>query len=98
MTGPMRALLMSAALSGFVAGTSCFAAQTPGNQQKTTTNSGKKADKNAIEKHLCKGQNSCKGKGGCKTGDNGCKGKNSCKGRGGCATLLWRRLHGAATG
>ena len=30
--------------------------------------------------------NSCKGKGGCKTGDNGCKGKNSCKGKGGCAT------------
>ena len=38
------------------------------------------------DKHACKGQNSCKGKGGCKTGDNGCKGKNSCKGKGGCAT------------
>jgi hypothetical protein len=38
--------------------------------------------------HACKHrfQNSCKGKGGCKTGDNGCKGKNSCKGKGGCAT------------
>jgi hypothetical protein len=30
--------------------------------------------------------NSCKGKGGCKTSDQGCKGKNSCKGKGGCAT------------
>ncbi len=29
---------------------------------------------------------SCKGKGGCKSSDNGCKGKNSCKGKGGCAT------------
>jgi hypothetical protein len=39
-----------------------------------------------IEKHACQGQNSCKGKGGCKTSDNGCKAKNSCKGKGGCAT------------
>ena len=38
------------------------------------------------EKHACKGMNSCKGKGGCSTSDNGCKGKNSCKGKGGCAT------------
>ena len=30
--------------------------------------------------------NSCKGKGGCKAGDNGCAGKNSCKGKGGCAS------------
>jgi hypothetical protein len=28
--------------------------------------------------------NSCKGQGGCKTGDMGCKGKNDCKGKGGC--------------
>jgi hypothetical protein len=34
--------------------------------------------------HECKGNNSCKGKGGCKSGDNGCAGKNSCKGKGGC--------------
>ena len=32
------------------------------------------------------GKNECKGKGGCKSGDNGCKGKNSCKGKGGCKT------------
>jgi hypothetical protein len=32
------------------------------------------------------GKNDCKGKGGCKSSDNGCKGKNSCKGKGGCAT------------
>ena len=36
-------------------------------------------------KHSCKGQNDCKGLGGCKSGDNGCAGKNSCKGKGGCA-------------
>ena len=43
-------------------------------------------DKDAGDKHACKGMNSCKGKGGCKTADNDCKGKNSCKGKGGCAT------------
>jgi hypothetical protein len=37
--------------------------------------------------HSCSGKNSCKGQGGCKTGDNGCKGKNSCKGKGGCNTI-----------
>ena len=42
--------------------------------------------KTKVEKHGCAGKNSCKGKGGCSTGDNGCKGKNSCKGKGGCAT------------
>ena len=35
--------------------------------------------------HSCAGKNTCKGKGGCKTGDNGCAGKNTCKGKGGCA-------------
>ncbi len=44
------------------------------------------ASDHAMEKHACKGANSCKGNGGCKTGDNGCKGKNSCKAKGGCAT------------
>ena len=45
-----------------------------------------KPAKTKVEKHACKGMNSCKGKGGCSTGDNGCKAKNSCKGKGGCAT------------
>ena len=36
--------------------------------------------------HACKGQNSCRGTGGCKSGNNGCLGKNSCHGKGGCAT------------
>ena len=39
------------------------------------------------EKHACKGLNSCKGKGGCKTANNDCAGKNDCKGKGGCATV-----------
>ena len=39
----------------------------------------------AKDTHVCKGHNSCKGKGGCSAGDAGCAGKNSCKGKGGCA-------------
>ena len=48
---------------------------------KTSTNAG------AMEKHACKGMNSCSGKGGCKTAKNECAGKNGCKGQGGCATV-----------
>ena len=39
-----------------------------------------------MEKHACATKNSCKGMGGCKSGNNGCAGKNSCKGKGGCST------------
>ncbi|HMF90069.1 MAG TPA: hypothetical protein VKL40_05450 [Candidatus Angelobacter sp.] len=86
MTKSMRALLVGAALSGFIAGTSANAMQQPagGDQTKSPTpaDSGKKASKSKKEKHACKGQNSCKGKGGCGT----TKGKNDCKGKGECRT------------
>ncbi|HMD55657.1 MAG TPA: hypothetical protein VKJ65_14010 [Phycisphaerae bacterium] len=39
-----------------------------------------------VDAHACKGQNDCKGQGGCSSSDNGCAGKNSCKGKGGCKT------------
>ena len=39
-----------------------------------------------VDAHGCKGQNDCKGQGGCSSSDNGCAGKNSCKGKGGCKT------------
>ena len=85
MTKSIRALLVGAALTGFVAGTSVSVkAQDTGGDKAAT--SGKKATKSKKEKHACKGQNSCKGKGGCSSGDNGCKAKNSCKGKGGCST------------
>ena len=93
MTNSMRALLVGAALTGFVAGTSPkvmaqdqSASPNPQTKSDDSSKEGKKASKSKKEKHACKGQNSCKGKGGCKTSDNGCKGKNSCKGKGGCAT------------
>ncbi|HLJ28957.1 MAG TPA: hypothetical protein VKY85_19760 [Candidatus Angelobacter sp.] len=76
MTKSMRALLMGAALSGFVAGT------TVSGMAQDTGDTGKKATKVKKEKHACKGQNSCKGKGGCGAD----KGKNDCKGKGGCST------------
>jgi hypothetical protein len=83
MTKSMRALLIGAAMTGFVAGTTCAVAQTTGDKDKTTkAESGKKATKTKVEKHSCKGKNSCKGKGGC--GET--KGKNDCKGKGECRT------------
>lgn len=80
MTKSMRSLLVGAALSGFVAGVSGVAMAQ--NDQKPATDSGKKATKTKVEKHCCKGQNDCKGKGGCGAD----KGKNDCKGKGGCST------------
>src|SRR5437764_15224453 len=83
MTKSMRALLMGAALTGFVAGTTGSAmAQNTGGDKSTSSDSGKKATKSKKEKHACKGQNSCKGKGGCGT----TKAKNDCKGKGECRT------------
>jgi hypothetical protein len=54
----------------------------------TASRAGVQLADGTTDKHDCKGQNSCKGKGGCKTGDNGCKGKNSCKSKGGCEVKL----------
>ncbi|HLW52320.1 MAG TPA: hypothetical protein VKW06_05720 [Candidatus Angelobacter sp.] len=83
MTKSMRALLMGAALSGFVAGSTMGAmAQNTGGDKDKAAASGKKATKSKKDKHACKGQNSCKGKGGC----GATKGKNDCKGKGECRT------------
>ena len=90
MTKSMKALVLTAAISGLLGGASA----TTTNQSQTSP--GKNVGAANVKlakttfadsgKHSCKGKNSCKGQGGCKTGDNGCKGKNSCKGKGGCAT------------
>jgi hypothetical protein len=63
--------IMGAVVAGMVAGSRLSAEE-------------KKAEGGG-DKHICKGHNACKGKGGCKTGDAGCAGKNSCKGKGGCS-------------
>ncbi len=90
MKNKLNAMLLTAALSGLIGGTS-LAAQTA-NQGPSGTNvkaakAGLRlASQDAPAKHSCKGKNDCKGQGGCKSSDNGCKAKNSCKGKGGCAT------------
>jgi hypothetical protein len=88
-------LVLTAAFTGLLGGTVARAATVANTGRSgaelTSASSaispiaGQAAD-DKVEKHACKGLNSCKGKGGCSSSDNGCKGKNSCKGKGGCAT------------
>ena len=90
MKNQLNALLLTAALSGLVGGTS-IAAQAAtngsyGNSVKAAKAGLRLTSADKPPKHSCKGKNDCKGQGGCKSSDNGCKGKNSCKGKGGCAT------------
>jgi len=65
-------IALGTATAGLVAGSALFGQD-------------KDKPKKKKAKHECAGKNTCKGQGGCKTGDNGCSGKNSCKGKGGCA-------------
>jgi hypothetical protein len=80
-------LILTAAFTGMLGGTVARAATftTTSATSGISSIAGQAAD-DKVEKHACKGLNSCKGKGGCSSSDNGCKGKNSCKGKGGCAT------------
>ena len=79
MSRTARTLVISAAMAGLLAGTMV------GTGCSTSTDqAGASVNNPTVDKHDCKGLNSCKGKGGCNTGDMGCKGKNSCKGKGGC--------------
>ena len=80
-----NSVALAAAFAGLLAGTSARATAAPSG---LTAELGQFIDTNAkkAEKHACSGKNSCKGLGGCASGDNGCAGKNSCKGKGGCAT------------
>ena len=86
----LNALLLTAALTGLIGGTSVAAQAATNGSNGASVKAAKaglrltSADK--PPKHSCKGKNDCKGTGGCKSSDNGCKGKNSCKGKGGCAT------------
>jgi len=78
MTRTARTLIISAAIAGLVAGTTAVTGCS------SSPKAGSSVSDSAANKHDCKGLNSCKGQGGCKTGDMGCKGKNDCKGKGGC--------------
>ncbi len=94
---PKSSLVLTAAFTGLLGGTvarvnaSTLANTGRSGAELSSANSAispiaGQAAADKVEKHACKGLNSCKGKGGCKASDNGCKGKNSCKGKGGCAT------------
>ena len=89
-----KSLLAGAALAGICAG-GAFSAQAAQVSQtdRTVSPAGVLADEKG-ETHDCAGKNSCKGKGGCKSGDNKCAGKNSCKGKGGCAVKDGKPIHG----
>jgi hypothetical protein len=88
----VRAMMLSAAITGLLGGTTstlhASAASPAGTNRLVsgTASLGRQAFSADADKHSCKGKNDCKGQGGCKAGDNGCKSKNSCKGKGGCAT------------
>ena len=106
MSNSMKVMLAGAALAGLLTGTSAkLQAQTTNQNQNAGIRAvsmqddggTNKTDKDKTEKHACKGQNSCKGKGGCKSSDNGCKGKNDCKGKGGCATDGSKKNAGRST-
>ena len=81
-----HSLAVTAALAGLMGGTAARAAQ-PISQLKPAFSLGMSADdkggKKEVEKHACKGMNSCKGQGG---GSAKEWGKNECKGKGACAT------------
>jgi hypothetical protein len=93
MKNQFNAMLLTAALSGLMGGTTVAAhAATPAGTNVQAANAHmanvglRYNGTDQPAKHSCKGKNDCKGQGGCKSSDNGCKGKNSCKGKGGCAT------------
>jgi hypothetical protein len=81
MNKSTRLIVTAAAMAGLYAGSMATRAYADGGSGDSSKDASKDAGK-----HDCKGQNSCKGTGGCKAGDNGCKGQNSCKGKGGCNT------------
>jgi len=73
----MTSFLVAAAVSGLVAGA---------REGSSARHADLGGDSSAarLDKHACRGQNECKGQGGCKTDKHACKGQNDCKGQGGC--------------
>ncbi len=73
--------LLAAAVSGLLLGSTTGCASDPATSQPS-------AEASMLEKHACKGLNSCRGQGGCAVeGKHACKGMNDCRGNGGCATV-----------
>ncbi len=68
--------LSMAALGGAVAGGAMFSSPAFAGSEELLK-----------EPHVCRGLNTCKGKGACKTAQNECKGKNTCAGAGKCSSV-----------
>ena len=89
-----KTILAGAAIAGLMSGGLVGTLNAATVAAKTNAPSaGVLADEKKGETHDCAGKNSCKGKGGCKSGDAGCAGKNSCKGKGGCAMKDGKPVH-----
>ena len=89
--GDLKVQAIGLAVAGVLAGSRLLSAlpkdASKGEGKKSSAGDEKKDKAQASsDKHVCKGMNSCKGKGGCMTDANACAGKNDCKGKGGCAT------------
>jgi hypothetical protein len=76
-------IVLTAAVSGLLLGAATLTSCSKAASTSAPTGNATQA---AADKHACKSLNSCQGKGGCRSGNNGCAGKNSCQGKGGCAT------------
>src|SRR4051795_8870377 len=89
-----RYLVLGGVVAGLSAGTSLRADQTKtaaAGLNKATSQAVQMAtDEKKADKHACKGLNSCKSHGNCKSGDAGCAGLNTCKGKGGCASKEYK--------
>ena len=89
-----KTILAGAAIAGLLSGGLVANLNAATTAKTNAPSAGVLADeKKKGETHDCAGKNSCKGKGGCKTGDAGCAGKNSCKGKGGCAMKDGKPVH-----
>jgi hypothetical protein len=80
-----NSLVLAAAFTGLLGGTMARLSAAPASGSPFSAGlQAESADsKPKVEKHACKGMNSCKGNGG---GSKEEWGKNSCKGLGACAT------------
>jgi hypothetical protein len=89
MTIRKNSLVLTAAFTGLLGGTMARLNAAPVSDSSNPSisafagNFADDKDKKDIEKHACKGLNSCKGNGG---GSKKEFGKNECKGQGACAT------------
>ena len=79
-----NSLVLAAAFTGLLGGTMARlnAAPASGSARSAGLQADSADSKPKVEKHACKGLNSCKGNGGGSKEE----GKNSCKGQGACAT------------